>query len=167
MRFSTTLNPSDNYGAGSVFSIEYWYRVANDTESSCGDVWINGIDPNVQITQNIEVGGNYTIPIPQPKSLELKEAFIKILNSSGKPFELNYGSTTFRQAGNGGLSVPNGKVGIYQVNGEINGYTITQVFEQYPFPDFTAESGSIYNFVFDGTSVRSTGEYKITSWLKL
>jgi len=167
MRFSTTISPSDNYGAGSVFSIEYWYRVVSSTESSCGDVWTGGIDPNMQITQNIEAGGNYTIPIPQPKSLELKEAFIKILNSSDKPFELNYGSITFRQAGNGELSVPNGKVGIYQVNGEINGYTITQVFKQYQFPNFTAENGFIYNFVFDGISVRSTGEQKIASWLKL
>jgi len=166
MSSSTTLSPSNNYGSGSVFSIEYWYLVASDAEFSCGDVWTGGIDKNVQISQNIEAGQKYTIQIPQPKTLELNEAFLKILNASGKPFELNYLGTFYRQAGNGELPVPSGKVGVYKLdskNGEveIKGYTITQVFEPYPFPEFTAKNGYIYDFEFNGNSVRQTGEQKI------
>jgi hypothetical protein len=157
MSYSTTVSPSSNYGSGSVFSIEYWYLVANYAECSCGDVWTGGIDPDVQISRNIEAGMNYVIQIPQPKNLKLDSAFFKILNTSGKHFELNYLGTYFRQAGNGELPVPSGKVGVYKVNGEkeIKGYTITQVFEQYPFPEFIAESGYIYNFEFDGDSVKT------------
>jgi len=163
MSYSTTLNQSDNYGSGSVFSIEYWHLVASDAEFACGDVWTGGIDPNMQISQNMEVGKEYTIQISQPKSLELKEAFLKILNASGEHFELNYLGTFYRQAGNGELPVPSGKVGFYKMNGgtEIKGYTITQVFEQYPFPEFTAKSGYIYDFKFNGNSVEKTGEQKI------
>jgi len=161
--FSTTLNPSNNYGVGSVFSIEYWYLVASDAEFACGDVWAGGIDPDMQISQNMEVGKEYTIQIPQPKSLELKEAFLKILNTSGEHFELNYLGTFYRQAGNGELPVPSGKIGFYKMNGEteIKGYTITQVSEKYPFPEFTAKSGYIYAFEFNGNSVEKTGEQKI------
>jgi len=164
MSFSTTLSPSDNYGSGSVFSVEYWHLVASDAEFSCGDVWIGGIDPNMQISQEIEADKEYTIQILQPKSLEFNETFLKIQNSSGEHFELNYLGTFYRQAGNGEFPVPSGKVGIYKVNGEteIKGYTITQVFEQYPFPEFTAQSGYIYDFEFDGNSVKSIGEQKIT-----
>jgi len=163
MSCSTTLNPSDNYGSGSMFSIEYWYLVANYAECSCGDVWTGGIDPNAQISQNIETGRDYVIQIPQPKNLELKEAFFKILNTSGNSFKLNYLSNTERQAGNGEVSVPNGNVGIYKWEGEteIEGYTITQVFKEYPFPEFTAKSGYIYNFEFDGKEVKTKGEQKI------
>jgi len=161
--FSTTLNPSNNYGVGSVFSIEYWYLVASDAEFACGDVWTGGIDPNMQISHNIEAGNEYTIQIPQPKELELKEFFLKILNASNKPFELNHLGTHFKQAGNGELPVPSKKVGFYKMNGEIEikGYTITQVYEQYPFPEFTAKNGYIYAFEFNGNSVEKTGEQKI------
>jgi len=155
MSYSTTLNPSDNYGSGSVFSMEYWYLVANYGECSCGDVWASGIDPNVQISQNIEAGKSYVIQIPQPKNLELNEAFSKILNTSGESFELNYLGNSFGQAGNGEYYVPSGKVGVYKMDEvEIEGYTITQVFKQYPFPEFTANPGYIYNFEFDGNSVK-------------
>jgi len=163
MKHSTTLNPSNNYGVGSVFSIEYWYLVASDAEFDCGDVWTNGIDPNMQISQNIEAGKNYTILIPQPKELELKEFFFKILNASNKPFELNHLGTFYRQAGNGEFPVPSGKVGFYRMNGEteIKGYTITQVYKEYPFPEFTTKNGYIYAFEFNGNSVKQTGEQKI------
>ena len=163
MKYSTTLNPSDNYGVGSMFSIEYWHLVASDAEFSCGDVWTSGIDPNGQISQNIEAGRDYVIKIPQPKNLELREAFLKILNTSRNYFELNYLSNTYRQAGNGETSVPSGKVGIYKMNGDtkIKGHTITQVFDEYPFPEFTAEPGYIYNFEFDGKEVKTKEEQKI------
>jgi len=169
MSYSTTLNPSDNYGSGSVFSMEYWYLVANYDECSCGDVWTGGIDKNLQISQNIEAGKDYVIEIPNPENLELKEAFFKILNTSGKPFGLKIGGVLFSQAGNGGFSVPHGKFGIYRINGktEIEGYNITQVFEQYPFPEFTAEPGYIYNFEFDGNLVKTKEKQNMIFGLKL
>ncbi len=159
--YPTTLSPSDNYGSGSVFSIEYWHLVANYSECSCGDVWVNGIDPNVQISRNIEAGKNYVIEIPEPtEKFEFDGAFFRILNTSSKPFELNYLGVHFRQAGNGELPVPMGKFGIYKMKGEeeIKGYTITQVFEQYPFPEFMAKNNYIYDFEFDGDSVKKIGE---------
>jgi len=164
--YPTTLSPSSNYGAGSVFSIEYWYLVANYAECSCGDVWISGIDPDVQISRNIEAGNNYVIEIPEPtEKFEFNKAFFKILNISDKPFELYYlTNSIFRQAGNGELNVPSGKVGIYEMNGEteIKGYTIAQVREKYPFPEFTTKKNYIYDFEFDGDSVKTIGEQKIT-----
>jgi len=161
--YTAYLSPSNNYGAGSVFSIEYWYLVASEAEFACGDVWTGGIDPNVQISQNIEAGKEYIIQIPQPKELKLNEAFFKIQNTSSKPFELNHLGTYFKQAGNGELSVPNGKVGIYRIDGEteIEDYTITQGFNKYPFPQFTAKNGYIYVFEFNGSSVKQIGEQKI------
>jgi len=167
MSYSTTLNPSDNHGIGSVFSVEYWILVANYAECSCGDVWVSGIDPNVQIQRNIEAGNNDPITIPQPKSLELNEVFLKIRNTSDNSFELNLLGATFRQAGNGELTVPSGKVGIYKFESrsgetDIKGYTITQVLKPaYPFPEFTAKNGYIYNFKFDGNSIEIIGEQKI------
>ena len=163
MKYSTTLNPSDNYGIGSMFSIEYWHLVADHNECSCGDVWTGGIDPNMQISQNIEAGKDYNIKVPQPKNLELKEAFFRILNTSNNYFELNYLSNTYRQAGNRETSVPSGKVGVYKIDGDtkIKGHTITQVFDEYPFPEFTAKSGYIYYFEFNGNSVEEKGEQKI------
>jgi len=167
--YSTTLSPSDNYGLGSVFSIEYWYLVANYGECSCGDVWTGGIDPNMQISHNIEAGEDYVIEIPQPKKLELNESFLKILNTSGKPFELKTGGVLFPQAGNGGFSVPHGKYGVYKMYGktEIIDYTISQVFEQYPFPEFTAKNGHIYNFEFDGKEVKTKEEQNMIFGKKL
>jgi len=162
MSYFTTLNPSSNYGVGSVFSIEYLYLVANYSECSCGDVWTSGIDPNVQISRNIEAGESYVIQIPQPKNLELREFFFKILNASDKPFELNHLGTFYKQAGNGEFPVPSGKVGVYKMDeNEIKGYTITQVFVPYPFPEFTAMPGYIYNFEFDGKEVKTKGEQNI------
>jgi len=164
--YPTTLSPSDNYGIGSTFSIEYWYLVANYKECSCGDVWINGIDPNVQISRNLEAGKSYVINIPEPtEKFEFNGAFFKILNISDKPFELNHLGGYFRQAGNGELSVPSGKTGVYEMNGntEIKGYTITpSMSEQYPFPEFTAKNNYIYDFEFDGKEVKIKGEQKIT-----
>ncbi len=168
MSHSTTLNPSDNHGSGSTFSVEYFILIANYAECSCGDVWISGIDPNVQISRNIEVGESYVIEIPQPK-LELKRAFLKIRNTSSKPFELSHGTMRFRQAGNGEFPVPSGKVGVYEMEDSKNEeteikdyYTIIQTFEEYPFPEFMAKNGYIYSFEFDGNSVTAKGEQKIT-----
>jgi len=163
--FSTMLSPSDNYGIGTVFSIVYWYLVASGAELACGDVWTSGIDPNRQIVRNIIGGESYIIQIPPPSKLELQGSFIKILNTSNMPFEFNYLGSYFRQAGNGELDVPSGKVGVYKVNDntEIKGYTITVLFEPpYPFPDLIAQNGYVYNYEFDGNTVTKKEEQKLT-----
>jgi len=159
----TSLSPSYNYGAGSVFSIKYWYLVANYGECSCGDVWTSNIDPDTQISRNIEAGKNYVIEIPKPtEKFEFKEAFFKILNTSDKPFELRYSkNNAIRQAGNGEFYVPSGKVGVYEMNGETKDYNIIQG-EEYPLPEFTAKNNYIYEFEFDGNSVKTIGSQKIT-----
>jgi hypothetical protein len=160
---SRKLPSSDNYGVGSVFSIRYWFWVASDG----GDFWTGGIDPNAQITQNIEAGQSYTIQIPQPSKLELAEAFVKILNTSGMPIEFNRLGVHYKQVGNGELEVPSGRSGIYKIDSsefgvEITGYTVFQQIDQYyPVPEFTAKNGSIYNFEFDGSSVIEKGEQRI------
>jgi len=163
--YNTTLSPSSNYGVGSVFSIEYWYLVANYGECSCGDVWTSSIDPDTQILRNIESGKNYVIEIPEPtEKFEFKEAFFKILNISDKPFKLRYlKNTSLRQAGNGELNVPKGKVGVYKIDGEkeIKGYSIIQDNES-PLPEFTTKNNYIYDFEFDGDTVKIIGEQKIT-----
>ncbi|MCL2101291.1 MAG: hypothetical protein FWH22_06210 [Fibromonadales bacterium] len=156
--YSIELNPSNNYGAGDVFSIRYWYMVADN-------VWTNGadIDPNMQIAQNIEAGKHYIIQIPNPSKLELSEAFVKILNTSKMPIEFNYLSNFFKQVGNGELHVQSGETGIYSfTNGtEIKGYTITQVLERYPFPELIIENGYVYNFEFNGEEVRQSEATKL------
>jgi len=165
--FSVTLSPSDNYGSGTVFSIVYWYLVASGTELACGDVWTNGIDPDMQITQNIISGKNYIIQIPKPSKLELRSSYIKILNASNMPFEFNYLGNFFRQADNIEISVPSGKLGVYKISDnysketEIKGYTITQVSKHYPFPELIAKNGYIYNYEFDGNSVTKKGEQNL------
>jgi hypothetical protein len=147
--YSTVISPSDNYGSGSVFSVRYWFWIGED-------VWTSGIDPNGQIQRNIEAGKSYDIQIPNVSNIEWAESFVKIQNSSNMPLEFNYLSMFYKQAGNGETTVPSGKIGIYKISGEIKGHTITQVFEEYPFPDFVAEKGRIYNFIFDGKSIIKT-----------
>jgi hypothetical protein len=151
---SAMVRPSDNYGSGTVFSIKYWFRVGEN-------VWTGGIDPNAQIQRNVEAGKNYDIQIPNALNVEWTESFVIIQNSSNMPLEFNYLNDFYKQAGNGETAVPSGKFGIYKISGEINGRTITQVFEKYPFPNFTAEKGRVYNFMFDGSSVIKTSEYEI------
>jgi hypothetical protein len=161
--FSTGISPSNNYGVGTVFSVEYWHLIDNE-------VWIGGKDPNRQITENIEADRSYVISIPQPKSLDLQESFIKIANVSSMDLELGCLGVVFYPV-SGALPVPSGKYGLYKVNdnsacyynGEIRGYTIRQgLLEQpYPFPDFIAMNGYIHNFKFDGNEVIKTGDQKI------
>jgi hypothetical protein len=147
--YSAVVNSSDNYGSGSVFSVKYWFWIGEN-------VWTSGIDPNGQIQHNIEAGRNYDIQIPNVSNIEWTESFVKIQNASNMPLEFKYLSNHYQQAGSGETVVPSGKIGIYKVSGEIKGHEIEQVFEQYPFPDFTAENGRIYNFIFDGKSVIKT-----------
>jgi len=154
---STNISPSNNHGVGTVFSIEYWHLLEND-------IWVGGEDPNRQIKQNLEVGERYFISIPQPKSLDLQESFIKIVNVSLMDLELNCFNFTLYQA-NKILPVPSKESGLYSVNdikksscfnnGEIKDLVVTQelLTEPYPFPEFTMTNGYIYNFEFDGNRV--------------
>jgi hypothetical protein len=157
---------SDNYGIGSTFPIEYWYRVVDGTDLASGEVWANGIDPNVQLNLVVEENKSYTLQIPQPQDLEFPRAFVKILNASGMQFELQYLGTAFKQAGNGNLPVPAGKTGVYEflstAEGKpVSGYTVHTTFQPVPVPDFTAKNSYVYNFTYSGTAVTKTGEQKI------
>jgi hypothetical protein len=154
---------SDNYGIGSTFCIEYAYKVIDGTDLASGEVWANGIDPNVQINLVVEADKSYSIQIPQPAALNFPMAFIKIVNASNTHFELAYFGTSFKQTGNGVLPVPSGQTGVYQIESsadgkEITGYKVISVFTPCSVPDFTAKDSYIYNFIFDGASVTAHGQ---------
>jgi hypothetical protein len=158
--YSTIVSTSDNYGIGSVFSIRYWFCAG-------GKAWTTGIDPNEQIQRNIEAGKSYEIQIPNSSNIGWEDSFIKIQNASDDSFHFNYLNQFYRQAGTGEFPVPAGETGIYKINPsdnhglEIVGYTITQVFKPtFPFPDFTAEKGHIYNYIFDGDSVEKARKWE-------
>ena len=164
---STDVRTSDNYGIGSVFSIEYLYKINDGFDTESGNIIASGIDPNVQINRVIEEGRNYTIQIPQPANLEFKTAFLKILNSYNLPFELRYLGTSFMQTGNGNLSVPPGKTGVYKIesipnNGKLmENYRVVTNFNSTTIPDFTVRNGFVYSFTYNGTAVSKTGEQTI------
>jgi hypothetical protein len=160
------VRASDNYGVGSTFSIEYRYRVVDGTDLASGEVWANGIDPNIQLNLVVEENKPYTLQIPQPQALEFSRAFVKIINTSNMQFELHYLGTAFKQAGNGNLPVPPGKIGVYEFSSTtegilFSGYTVHNSLQSVPVPDFTVKNSHIYNFTYDGTSVTKTGEQKI------
>jgi len=161
---SKKISPSNNYGVGTVFSVEYWHLIENE-------VWIGGEDPDRQIKQNLEAGESYLILIPQPKSLDLQESFIKIENVSDMDLELKCLDFTFYQV-NRVLSVPSSKSGLYSgnnikssscfSNGESKGLAVKQGLQtQYPFPEFTIVNGYIHNFEFDGNEVIQKDNEKI------
>jgi hypothetical protein len=161
------VRPSDREGAGSTFSVEYLYRISDGFDADSGDVLASGIDPNVQINFNVEANKSYTKQIPQPSALEFKMAFIKILNTSSLQFELAYMSTSFKQTGNGNLSVPTGKTGVYKLEGIptagklYHDYRVVSTFQKTTVPDFIARNGYIYSFSYDGSAVTQTGEQSI------
>ena len=164
---SMDVRTSDNYGIGSVFSIEYLYKINDGFDTESGNIIASGIDPNVQINRVIEEGKTYTIQIPQPTNLEFKTAFIKILNSHSLPFELMYFGTSFKQTGNGNLPVAPGKTGVYKIesipnNGKLmENYRVVTNFNSTTIPDFTVRNGFVYSFTFNGTAVTKTGEQTI------
>jgi hypothetical protein len=148
--YSTVVEPSNNYGSGSVFSGRYWFWIGEN-------VCTSGIDPNGQIQHNIEAGKSYDIQIPNVSNIEWSESFVKIQNASNNDIGgFCHIGMCYPQAG-GGYSVKAGEIGIYKISGEINGYKIERGSdEEYPFPNFTAKKGRIYNFIFDGKSVIKT-----------
>jgi hypothetical protein len=161
------VRASDNYGVGSTFSIEYLYHITDAFDDEAGVVTAGGIDPNVQINFVVEENKSYTKQIPQPVSLEFRNAFLRILNASGLPFELRYLGTAFKQAGNGSLSVAPNRTGVYKLDGigaegkPIQNYTLNGNFTAIPIPGFTAMNGTIYKFTFNGSQVTGTGEQSI------
>jgi hypothetical protein len=160
------VRTSDNYGVGSTFPVEYRYRVVDGTDLASGEVWADGIDPNVQLNLVIEENKSYTLQIPQPKNLEFSAAFVKILNTASLQFELRYLGSAFKQAGNGSLPVPTGKTGVYQFSSTtegktICGYTVHTSFQSATVPDFTVKNGYIYDFTYNGTAVVKNSEQKI------
>jgi hypothetical protein len=157
---------SDNYGIGSTFCVEYSYRVVDGTDMASGEVWANGIDPNVQINFVVEENQSYTKQIPQPTNLEFPMAFIKILNTSATQFELAHLGTSYKQTGNGALSVPSGKTGVYKIESTAagkayNDFEVVSVFNRYAIPAFSAQNSYIYNFTFNGTNVTAGSAQKI------
>jgi hypothetical protein len=162
------VRTSDNYGVGSTFSVEYLYRINDGFDADSGEVLASGIDPNMQINFVVEADKSYTKQIPQPSALEFKSAFIKILNASNMQFELAYMGTSFKQTGNGALSVPMGKTGVYKLEGIptdgklYHDYRLVSTFQNTTIPDFTAKNGWIYSFTYDGSAVTKTGEQSIT-----
>jgi len=161
------VRTSDNHGAGSTFSIEYLYRITDGFDTESGEVIASGIDPNVQINFVIEENKSYTKQIPQPKNLEFRSAFIKILNTHNLPCELKYLSAVFKQTGNGNISIAPGKTGVYKLEDIPTGgklyhnYEVASTFASAAVPDFTAKNGFIYSFTYNGTSVTQTGEQTI------
>jgi len=47
---STDVRTSDNYGIGSVFSIEYLYKINDGFDTESGNIIASGIDPNARLT---------------------------------------------------------------------------------------------------------------------
>jgi len=148
------IYPSNNFGVGSVFPIRYWYRMEGS------DTWIVGTDPDpdAQITRNIEAGKRYVIYIPQPKKLVGADSYLKIKNNSDWSVEFMRGGQAWKQV-NGEIPVPSGQTGIYEIESslsgvEYTGYTISHgINNRVAFPSFTAKTGYMYNFEFDGTRV--------------
>jgi hypothetical protein len=162
---SVKVPVSDNYGVGSVFYPEYWFNVANGLGVG-SEVWTGGIDPNTQLAFNVEAGKSYTKQIPQPGRPEFREAFVKVLNASKESLELMRLSLSLRQEQNGELLVPSGGTGVYRFESSADGieqnhYSVTSVFSSFPVPVFTTRHGWVYSFVFDGSSVRASGEQKL------
>jgi len=157
------VRTSNNHGVGSVFSIEYLYRVNDGFDTESGEVIASGIDPNVQINRVIEENKSYTIQIPQPKNLEFQSAFVKILNSASLQFEFRYLGSVFKQTGNGNIPVAPGKTGVYKLEGIPSGgkiikdHQVVTTFQTTAIPEWNAMNGFIYSFTYDGSSVVQSG----------
>jgi hypothetical protein len=161
------VRTSENYGSGTMFSIEYLYRVTDGFDIESGDVTASGLDPSVQINRVIEENKTYTIQIPQPANLEFRSAFIKILNTHSLPCEFRYMSTVFKQTGNENIPVAPGKTGVYKFENIPSGgsvfqnYQVAANFVNTTIPDFSVQNGFIYSFTYNGSSVTKTGEQTI------
>ena len=157
---------SDNHGIGTMFCMEFIHRIPEGFDFESGDIFASMIDPNAQFNRVIEENKPITIQIPQPKGLEPRSAFVKILNKYSMPCEFRFLGNVFFQTGNGNIPVPTGKTGVYKLEGipsEGKLYHNYQVFSNFIgtiVPDFTAENGWIYEFEYNGSSVTLTKKWK-------
>lgn len=161
-----TVPISDNYGIGSTFSIEYLYKVLDGMNCSCGEVFIGGIDPNIQIVIDVQANKKYMIQIPQPEHLIFETAFLKILNTSSQNFELWKNGVSYKQTGNGTIPVLPGETGVYEISSSSNGvlyegFELRSVFESIDVPVFSAYHSYIYTFLYDGKNITPLRDEKI------
>lgn len=160
---AVSVRASDNYGIGSVFAIGFRTKVIDAFNFACGEIYAYGIDPNMQLSVNVEAGKKYTLQIPQPSELVYETAFIQILNESSNSFELTKNSMSYKQAGNGVLPVGVGEIGVYEIPSSANGipfegYKLKSVFKDYDVPSFDAVYSHVYTFSFKESLVVKTGE---------
>jgi hypothetical protein len=170
------VRPSDNNGNGTVFSIEYiWIiQIPDGLNNETREVSVSGIDPNMQINTVIEINKPSTIQIPNPQNLEIKSAFINIINTHNLPIEFSYVQSRIRQADNNIIPIAPNRQGIYKLNGipdegeKCQYYNIISTFESTFFSDFVSQNGIyitkkeyIYDYIFNGTSIVKAGEQRI------
>ncbi|MDR1219935.1 MAG: hypothetical protein LBK73_10055 [Treponema sp.] len=148
--------PSENHGVGSTYCVTYQYNVADESDVYSGKVFAEGLDPNAQLTFDIQAGAAYTKQIPIPDGIEFSKAFIRIRNAStpasasaAPQFELAYYGTSYKQAGNQEVSVPMGKTGVYELaSGDFSNYRLQSVFNEIAMPSTQLQNGFVYDFVF-------------------
>jgi len=161
---------SDN-NVGTIFSFEYvWIiEVIDGLNAEINEVPVSGIDPDLQILCMIEEDKPLTIqiPNPNPKNLEIRSAYMTILNTHNLPCVLEYSGSLQSQIDNNNVPIAPGKTGIYKnryslpVEGELcQGYRVDSV----PVPEFIMKNGVIYNFKYDGSNVEKTWEEDITKY---
>jgi len=147
------VRASDDIGIGTMFSIVYWVEVDG--------ISIKSIDPNMQTAINIKAGENYTYQIQNPKGLELRESFLRLLNTSTNSIQLQRFGMAFVQEGNKGVPVQVGETGVYKIQDKVSDYMVVQIFESYPMPSFDVENGMVYEYEFNGNQVRKRSEYSL------
>ncbi len=164
---SVEVPVNNNYGIGSTFSIGYKTKVFNEIETACGDVYAYGIDPNMQMTLNLEPNKEKLVTIGQPSNIKFETAFLRIINSSDNYFELKKNGICYKQTGNGNLSVEAGKTGVYEIASSSKGvnfenYKLSTVFTSVDFPSFSAKYNHSYTYVFDGNKITKSSESELS-----
>ena len=170
------VRPSDNNGEITVFSIEFIWIIQIDDglNDELRKVPVSCIDPNMQLSWVIEADKPFTVQIPNPQKLEIRSAFISIRNTHNLPVEFCYVNRRIRQADNNNIPIAPNRQGIYRLNGipdegeHCRYYNIVSTFESTYFSDFTLQNGIyitenayIYQYTFNGTSIKRTGKQKI------
>jgi len=157
---------SDNKGVGTVFSIEYIrvIQIIDGLNAEIKKVPVSGIDPNLLILAVLEADKPCTIQISNPKNIEIRTAYMIILNSHHLPCVLRYYGSLQNQIDNNNVPIAPGKTGVYKnpyaipVEGELyQGYRV----ESIPIPEFIMKNGGIYHFKFDGNKVEMIKEENI------
>jgi|GEM_PF-1907495 len=141
-----------DHALGTVFSVEYLWRVDVDFEPESGYTFASGFDPDVQFSHVIQENRPLTIQIPQPQNVEFRTSFIKLLNGHNAPIDLRHFGTILRQTGNNLFPIAPGRTGIYMLDPiplggtrQFDGFNISG---NTPVPGFAAENGYIYRFIF-------------------